>query len=586
MDLNIEPNMEQEQVENDSGLDAKYLTESSSALSNSCHETDEMNISNSSVDIPSQNTTVAETMDENKAAGHQDNWDLMFESGEKSTENENSGIGNADNSDVLIDLCSSQEVREQSNNEQIPVTGNNFEIDGENGELQDSVIIHSDVECHLFDNVGSYETQDNIVIQPNKDCEIEINTEKCPEIDSFDEKEEEIKNDDNIPVSIDSNQESENDECLQEPILVLPSDKSSTNPIMEKSLDSSQHSEFEDTFASNREMLIKDKMSEGESQMQDTVMVSSSISEVEFLNTAEDSNKGSDLTKSILEQNEPKEIAEVEADDLERKVEEKHVDLIEVEIVETPRTIKKKLVETIEHCVESMDNDDINEPEVNDASMKENDIHVSGQDFIKDYENVRDRSDYDKQEVQSENVEDPSSTEPCNEGLDTQTLIPSEEAVLVEMTINDHVKETVEQENDTQFQPDSLIRQNESDEITETKVKFDSSKQIDIKGAYFRECSRENDPTPSPVSEDAPSWNETHTAVKPIEPGQVRELEALYTEFESQVSDFLCFAESNLRSAQDGEEGHTEILRGEYLFYFPSSPNFLEKNSLYTTNPI
>ncbi len=615
MDPNIEPNMEQEHVGNDYGLDAKYLAESSSALSNSSHEHDEMDILSgdavsssdavSSGDVVSE-TNIAVTMNENKGADHQDSWDLLFENGDKtdkSVEDEKSGVGNVGNNDTLIDLCSSQEVTEQNNDEEVSMR-NSCASDREECGLQDSVIIHSDVECHLFDNVGSYEaamiTQDNIVIEKKKEQDMEMYAEACPEIDSFDEREEENEIGNEMHLTTDNNCETENEVChaekSQEPCLEIVSDppnkshetenemcptekspdvgagivadKSLTNSV-EKSLESSQHSEFEDTFASNREMLIKDRMSEGSNLMQDTVMVSSSISEVEIMNTVEGNNKEGDLTKSILEQNEAKQIDEVQTDDIENKEDEERTESIEVEIVEHPQTIKKKLVETIEHCIGTVDNDRVKESEVHDSSMKEVDVDVLEPKITEEDISVTDKCDSGSKLVdQSENVENPSPLEHYNETDGTPTSIPSEEAVLIEMTTDDNIKETIEQEHDTKFEPESLDRENESDEITEMKVKFDSSKQIDIKGAYFRECSQENDPTPSPVSEVGPLRHDARNTVKPIEPGQVRELEALYTEFESQVSDFLCFAESNLRSAQDGEEGHTEILRGEYFLYF------------------
>ena len=53
-----------------------------------------------------------------------------------------------------------------------------------------------------------------------------------------------------------------------------------------------------------------------------------------------------------------------------------------------------------------------------------------------------------------------------------------------------------------------------------------------------------------------------------MDPNQLRELESMYNEFESQVDDFLCFAEANLRGSTDGEDGgHHEVLRGKNLFY-------------------
>ena len=49
-----------------------------------------------------------------------------------------------------------------------------------------------------------------------------------------------------------------------------------------------------------------------------------------------------------------------------------------------------------------------------------------------------------------------------------------------------------------------------------------------------------------------------------MDPNQIRELESMYNEFESQVDDFLCFAEANLRGSTDeGDGSHHEVLRGK-----------------------
>ena len=54
-----------------------------------------------------------------------------------------------------------------------------------------------------------------------------------------------------------------------------------------------------------------------------------------------------------------------------------------------------------------------------------------------------------------------------------------------------------------------------------------------------------------------------------MDPNQIRELESMYNEFESQVDDFLCFAEANLRGSTDeGDGGHHEVLRGKKRFYW------------------
>ena len=52
-----------------------------------------------------------------------------------------------------------------------------------------------------------------------------------------------------------------------------------------------------------------------------------------------------------------------------------------------------------------------------------------------------------------------------------------------------------------------------------------------------------------------------------MNPAGIKELESMYQEFESQVDDFLCFAESNLRGATgDADDGgHHEVLRGKNI---------------------
>ena len=54
-----------------------------------------------------------------------------------------------------------------------------------------------------------------------------------------------------------------------------------------------------------------------------------------------------------------------------------------------------------------------------------------------------------------------------------------------------------------------------------------------------------------------------------MDPNQIRELESMYNEFESQVDDFLCFTEANLRGSTDERDGgHHEVLRGKKRFYW------------------
>ena len=58
-----------------------------------------------------------------------------------------------------------------------------------------------------------------------------------------------------------------------------------------------------------------------------------------------------------------------------------------------------------------------------------------------------------------------------------------------------------------------------------------------------------------------------------MDPNQIRELESMYNEFESQVDDFLCFAEANLRGSTDeGDGGHHEVLRGKNPYYWSLRP--------------
>ncbi len=55
---------------------------------------------------------------------------------------------------------------------------------------------------------------------------------------------------------------------------------------------------------------------------------------------------------------------------------------------------------------------------------------------------------------------------------------------------------------------------------------------------------------------------------------RLQELETMYNEFESQVDDFLCFAESNLRSPGDSD-GPPEVLRGEYSSFCSNTRAFI-----------
>ena len=119
------------------------------------------------------------------------------------------------------------------------------------------------------------------------------------------------------------------------------------------------------------------------------------------------------------------------------------------------------------------------------------------------------------------------------------------------------------------FEPRVSEKDNSANEprVAESVKKLENDVDDDHTDKLKNAVSRSNDGERE-AKEGAEGEDEGGDGFHNMDPNQIRELESMYNEFESQVDDFLCFAEANLRGSTDVEDGgHHEVLRGESRFY-------------------